>query len=513
MTSALQNSLYELIVETSTALPSDAIKVINDAIRAEDPSTQSGIAMTTIRKNIQMAREAVLPICQDTGWPTFMVHTPAGYDQLVFEQAAIAAMVQATKDGKMRPNSVDSLTGKNSGNNLGPGMPTFHFSQWRNDQIEVKLLLKGGGCENKNAQYALPMELPGLGRANRDLDGIKKCIAHAIWDAQGQGCASGVIGVAIGGDRTSGYQYAKEQLFRSLGDQNPDPELAALESWAMNEAKSLHIGAMGFGGNSTLLACKVGKLNRLPASFFVSVAYNCWAFRRQGVLLNSQTGAILEWLYRDPNEEQLIEIETAKQGGARLVHLSAPISEQQIRDLRVGDVVVLSGVIHTGRDAWHHYLLHHDSPIDMRDQVLYHCGPVMLQDQQGQWHVKAAGPTTSIREEPYEADLMKKLGFRIVMGKGGMGPKTLKGLVEHGGVYLNAIGGAAQYYARCVTKVEGVHLLEELGIPEAMWHLRVKDFAAVVTMDSHGQSLHQEVKDKTFVELQQIGERLAAQVA
>ena len=512
MSTMLQQSLYDLIVTTSTTLPSDVVKVVNDGIRAEDPSSQSGIAMGTIRKNIQMAREAALPICQDTGWPTFIVTTPAGYDQIAFEEAALAAIVQATKDGKLRPNSVDSLTGKNSGNNLGPGTPTFHFHQWRQDDVDVRLILKGGGCENKNAQYSLPQELPGLGRANRDLDGIKKCIAHAIWDAQGQGCASGVIGVAIGGDRTVGYDIAKTQLFRNLGDTNPNPELAELETWAMQEANAMHIGTMGFGGNSTLLACKIAKINRLPASFFVSVAYNCWAFRRQGVAIDPATGAIRHWLYRDPNEETLVEIEAAKQGGAHVVQLTAPISETQIRELKVGDIVVLNGLIHTGRDAWHHHMLHHDCPIDMRDQVLYHCGPVAVKNDKGQWQIKGAGPTTSIREEPYEADLMKKLGFRIVMGKGGMGPKTLKGLVDHGGVYLNAIGGAAQYYSRCIEKVEGVDLLEELGVPEAMWHFRVKDFAAIVTMDSHGNSLHQEVRDKTFVELEQIGQRIAAAV-
>ena len=223
------------------------------------------------------------------------------------------------------------------------------------------------------------------------------------------------------------------------------------------------------------------------------------------------TGAdsqITKWLYRDENEEALVEIEAAKSGGARVIELEAPVSEADVRALKVGDVVMINGLMHTGRDALHGYLLHNPCPIAMQDQVLYHCGPVMIRDDHGQWRVMAAGPTTSIREEPYEAGLMAKLGFRVIIGKGGMGAKTLAGLKEHGGVYLNAIGGAAQFYGRCVEKVEGVDLLDELGVPEAMWHLRVKGFAAVVTMDSHGQSLHQEVQDKTFVELKDIGSRI-----
>ena len=196
---------------------------------------------------------------------------------------------------------MDSITGENSGNNLGPGTPIIHFEQWENDdEIEVKLMLKGGGCENMNAQYSLPAELPHLGRADRSLEGVRKCILHAVWNAQGKGCAPGAVGVCIGGDRTSGYVHAKEQLFRTLDDVNPDPRLAELEASIMGEVNKLGIGTMGFGGRVSLIGCKIGALNRLPASFFVSVAYDCWAFRRLGVVLDAQTGAIKRWLYRDP---------------------------------------------------------------------------------------------------------------------------------------------------------------------------------------------------------------------
>src|SRR5699024_1708679 len=191
------------------------------------------------------------------------------------------------------------------------------------------------------------------------------------------------------------------------------------------------IGTMGFGGQATLLGCKVGAINRLPASFFVSVAYNCWAFRRLGVTIDPKTGAINEWLYQEGEKITFKEDESEEsEEEMKEIVLQAPISEEQIRQLKVGDVVVINGDLHTGRDAIHHHLMDHDAPIDLNGQVIYHCGPVMLQNEDGEWHVKAAGPTTSIREEPYQGDIMKKFGIRAVIGKGGMGEKTLKALEE-----------------------------------------------------------------------------------
>ena len=391
---------------------------------------------------------------------------------------------------------MDSLTGKNSGNNLGPETPVIHFEQWEEDEIEVKLLLKGGGCENKNIQYSLPAELEHLGKAGRNLEGVKKCILHAVWQAQGQGCAPGAIGVCIGSDRAHGYMLAKMQLFRTLDDTNPDPELAKLEAEIMDEANRLGVGAMGFGGGVSLIGCKIGAANRLPASFFVSVAYDCWAFRRLGVRLDARTGAITRWLYRDPAEPaiRMAEEEGFPLTGKEIV-LTPPLSEEQMRSLKVGDVVLIRGEVFTGRDAVHAHLMNHEPPVSLQGSVLYHCGPVMLKQEDG-WVVKAAGPTTSSREEPYQAEILKRYGVRVVIGKGGMGAKTLAGLKECGAVYLNAIGGAAQFYARTVEKVLDVHLME-FGIPEAMWHLRVRDFPAIVTMDAHGNSLHADVEKAT----------------
>jgi fumarate hydratase, class I len=489
----LAGSLLELITQTSTNLPPDVRAAMALAAETETPATQSSQALDIILSNVDMAESDEGPICQDTGMPTFFVHTPVGVNQIRIAKAIREAVAEATRLGKLRPNSVDSLTGKNSGNNLGVETPVIHFEQWEQDQIEVKLILKGGGCENKNIQYSVPCTLDHLGRADRNLEGVRKCLLHAVWQAQGQGCAPGAIGVCIGSDRAHGYELAKRQLLRTLDDVNADPVLAKLEAEILDEANRLGVGSMGFGGKASLIGCKIAAANRLPASFFVSVAYDCWAFRRLGVRLDAASGAITGWLYRDPSRpvEKMARGEGFPLTGREVV-LTPPLTEAQMRALKVGDVVLISGEMFTGRDNVHAYLMKNPPPVDLNGAALYHCGPVMLQEG-GKWRVKAAGPTTSIREEPYQADVIRKYGVRAVIGKGGMGPKTLAALKEFGAVYLNGIGGAAQYYARTVQDVKNVHLLD-FGIPEAMWHLEVKDFAAIVTMDAHGNSLHAEVE-------------------
>ena len=489
--------MVSLIIKTSTDLPPDVRAAMTFATSQEEPGTRAAQALAIIGQNIDQASEVEGAICQDTGMPTFEIKTPVGVNQIWLKEQIKAAVAAATKKGKLRPNSVDSITGENSGNNLGPGTPILHFEQWERPDIEVKLILKGGGCENMNAQDSVPCELPHLGRADRTLEGVRKCILHAVWQAQGKGCAPGAIGVGIGGDRTSGYTEAKQQLFRTLDDLNPDPRLAALEAEIMRSVNVLGIGTMGFGGRVSLIGCKVGALNRLPASFFVSVAYDCWAYRRLGVVIDATSGAITEWIYRDPAVPTMPMMDQAGfTRTGREVSLRAPIDEATIRSLKVGDVVLLNGPAFTGRDAVHHHLTTHEPPVDLRGGVIYHCGPVVAKRPDGGWTITAAGPTTSIREEPYQADIIGKFGVRVVMGKGGMGAKTLAGLQQHGAVYLNAIGGAAQFYSRCIERVDGVSWLD-FGTPEAMWHLQLKDFPAIVTMDAHGHSLHRDLEQES----------------
>jgi fumarate hydratase class I len=290
---ALFETILELIRRTSTILPDDVVRAIGAAHATEEKGSNADVALDIIGCNIGLAKDKSAPICQDTGTILFYIHTPVGYDQLALEDAAVAAVREATKKGYLRQNSVDSLTGKNSGDNTGPGSPVIHFHQWREPHVEIKVMLKGGGCENMNAQYSLPH--PDLG--GRDLAGVENAILDCVLQAQGQGCGPGILGVCIGGDRGTGYAVAKEQLLRMLDDTNEEKELGDLEKRIVDKANQSGIGPMGFGGKTTLLACKIGKVNRLPASFFVSIAYMCWAYRRRGVEIDAASGKASAWLY------------------------------------------------------------------------------------------------------------------------------------------------------------------------------------------------------------------------
>ena len=258
MASAFLDSVLSLIVRTSTDLPPDVRVAMKVAMAQETAGTQSAQALSIIAQNIDQAADGEGAICQDTGMPTFEVKAPVGANQIVMKQQIREAIAEATRRGKLRPNSVDSITGENSGNNLGPGNPIIHFEQWERDDIEVKLILKGGGCENVNAQYSVPTELPGLGARRPHARRRRKCILHAVWNAQGKGVRLARSACAFGGDRTSGYVQAKEQLFRTLDDVNPDPRLAELEASIMGEVNKLGIGTMGFGGRTSLIGCKIG---------------------------------------------------------------------------------------------------------------------------------------------------------------------------------------------------------------------------------------------------------------
>jgi fumarate hydratase class I len=489
-----QQNILELIRRTSAYLPPDVESVIQLQRKLESAGSKADFALELVAQNIGLAKAKSLPICQDTGTINFYFETPAGVDQLELGELCRNAVKEATLKGYLRQNSVDSVDGKNTGDNLGPGSPVFHWAQTREPHIDVRLILKGGGCENMSAQYSLPAEILGK-RVDRDIEGVRACVLDAIWKAQGKGCGPGFIGVAIGGDRASGYEFAKHQLLRAVDDVSPDPVLAELETRVMKEANTLDIGPMGFSGKFTVGCVKAGKLNRLPASYFVSVAYMCWAYRRRGAVLDLN-GKVVEWLYQAPHEFQHEEpMPDLTLPAGDVVRLQTPLKEADIRKLKVGDVVLLDGIVFTGRDAVHKYL-HDGGELDViRDGVIYHCGPVVLK-KDGEYRVVAAGPTTSIREEPYQADIIRKFGVKAVIGKGGMGAKTQKACQEHGCVYLHAIGGAAQIYAECIKRVLSVRL-EQFGSPEAVWELEVRNFPAVVTIDSHGNNLQQVVTDKS----------------
>ncbi len=290
---ALRASLLELIRRTSAEIPDDVQAALLQSLESEKKGTIAESALKIIEQNIELAKKKSQPICQDTGSILFYVDCPVGFDQISFEEAARDVVREATKKGYLRQNSVDSLTGVNDGTNVGPGTPTVHFHQHRTEEVRVRLMLKGGGCENVGAQYSLPNEKL---KADRDLKGCRRVILDAVLQAQGKGCGPGILGVCIGGDRATGYEFSKQQLLRTIGDRNSVSELDGLEQDVLKTANDLGIGPMGFGGKTTLLGVKICAANRVPASFFVSISYMCWAYRRQGFVLKPD-GSIQNWLY------------------------------------------------------------------------------------------------------------------------------------------------------------------------------------------------------------------------
>lgn len=287
------DSLIEIIRQTSTIIPDDVSEVILKNAKKELKSSTAKYAMDIIKQNIKLAKQKSQPLCQDTGTVLFYVDCPPGFDEYNFTKKIQQAVKKATAKGYLRQNSVDSLTGKNEGTNLGLGHPVIHYHQTPRKDLQIRLILKGGGCENVGAQYAMPYTPLNAGR---DLKGVRKVILDAVQKAQGKGCGPGVLGVCIGGDRATGYDHAKSQLLRTLDDKNPIKELAKLEKEIVQEANEMGIGPMGFGGKTTLLGCKIGYLNRLPASYYVSISYMCWAYRRQGCTMSAD-GKIKKWLY------------------------------------------------------------------------------------------------------------------------------------------------------------------------------------------------------------------------
>jgi fumarate hydratase class I len=274
------NEILELIRLTSSSLPPDVEERLKAAVEKEEPGSAARGALETIMKNVELAREQSTPICQDTGTPIFYVHYPEGWSTRKLKAQIRNAMAEATKRSYMRPNAVDAVYDKNSGNNLGgEDFPYIHFEEVDADQpLVIELMLKGGGCENVGAQYSLPNAQLGAGR---DLKGVRKVVLDAVYKAQGKGCAPGILGVSIGGDRGTSYIKSKEVLYDKIGTRNADPKLAALEEQLTEEANQMGIGPMGFGGQTTVIDTKITGLHRLPASYFVSVSYMCWAYRRR----------------------------------------------------------------------------------------------------------------------------------------------------------------------------------------------------------------------------------------
>ena len=274
----MREQLLSLVVKTSIDLPHDVEAALEKVLTLSENGSGEASALRTMLSNAAMAREKRMPICQDTGTLMFVVEASSTLKRNAFQEAAEWAVAEATRLGVLRQNCVNSLTGKNTGNNLGIGSPVVHWHETDGAVSRVTLMLKGGGSENMGIQYSLPDSTLGAGR---NLEGVRRCVLDAVHRAQGQGCAPGILGVCIGGDRATGYVESKLQLLRKIGERSPEPELAELEERLLKEANSLGIGAMGFGGRTTLLDVFIGWRCRLPASYFVSISYMCWCCRRQ----------------------------------------------------------------------------------------------------------------------------------------------------------------------------------------------------------------------------------------
>lgn len=283
----LTREILELIRLTATDLPEPVERRLRQSLANADPGTAAHEALAAILENVTLARQKSVPICQDTGIPFFMIHCPETWRRSDLKTQIYQAVALATEKNYLRPNAVNPITGHNTGNNLGDDhFPSITFVDTEDDNLAIDLLLKGGGCENVGAQYSLPDEKLNAGR---DLEGARKVILETVFQAQGQGCAPGFLGVAIGGDRASSASAAKEILMRRLDEENQDPALRDLEERVTREGNQLGIGPMGFGGHTTLLGTRVTSLYRLPASYFVSVSYNCWAYRKRGMVVTDTT--------------------------------------------------------------------------------------------------------------------------------------------------------------------------------------------------------------------------------
>jgi len=270
-------ALVELVRRVSTRLPDRQVLALEQAMAREDEGSMAKKVLGHILENTMLAKEKGVPICEDTGMPVFLVRHPCEMSPKALESRIRESVAKATAAGLLRPNAIHPVSGKNTGDGIGEGFPTIHFEEWKEDIICIELLLKGGGSENVSTQYSLPNEELG---ADRDLEGVRRCVIDAIWKAQGLGCPPGMVGVAIGGDRATGMMRALHALIRRPGgDHNLDPRLAELEERLVKDINTLGIGPLGLGGKNTVLEVRIDVAHRVPASYFVSIAYMCWATR------------------------------------------------------------------------------------------------------------------------------------------------------------------------------------------------------------------------------------------
>lgn len=494
----LTKRIFELIRAAATNVPADVVAALASAKEREKRASRGKLALEVILQNIALAKSLGRPICQDTGALTFFVKAdPRGWKKI--EKLILTATAKATKIGLLRPNAVDSVSSKNLGNvpkiefevaeslkiSPNPSLSSLRrvyggLSQKRG-AIEIQLLLKGGGSENVSNQISLPAETR-FGLAGRDLTGVKRAALEMIQNSVGKGCPPGIASIVIGGDRAAAFTLAKKNLLKKIGAKSRDKRLQKLADEILHTANATKIGPGGLGGRTTLLDCRVDSLPRHPASFFVTLAYSCWATRRAKIDLSS-SGKVLAQSWSVKSDE----IASPRRSNDNVFKkINLPVSEKEVRKLRAGEVVSVSGRVFTARDRVHDLATKRKLPKSLKQLGVFHCGPIAVQ-KNGKWVMVAAGPTTSARLDAFTPKFIEKTGVRVLIGKGGMGEATAKACKIFGAVYLHAIGGAASFYANSIKKVHGVDFLDEFGMPEALWELEIDNFLAVVGMDARGR--------------------------
>jgi fumarate hydratase class I len=277
----LVDGIIELYRKVATSLPPDVESALQRAYSREDEGSNSRNSLGAILDNIKMARKSLVPLCRDTGIPIFFVHVPAGLSQGEVRESIMEATRIATSRVPLKPNAVDIVTGQNSGDNTGTGFPVIYLEETTKDTLVIDLMLKGSGCENIGLTYQLPEESLS---AERDLEGVRRCIIDTIYKAQGKACPPYTVGVGIGASKDQVAVLAKKQLLRKLTDKNSIEPVDTLEKRALADLNTLSIGTLGYGSKTTALGVKIGTNHRHPASYFVEVSISCWANRR-GTLL------------------------------------------------------------------------------------------------------------------------------------------------------------------------------------------------------------------------------------
>lgn len=277
----LRDGIIELYRKAATSLPSDVERALRNAYEVETESL-SRESLGIILENIFISRSQKRPICQDTGFPVFFIKAPKGLSHRLIKETIIEATKISTQKIPLRPNAVDVITEKNTGDNIGELFPLIYIEETEEQSLEIDLLLKGGGCENLSQTYKLPTILSYYNQSiivERDFNGVRKCILDAVINAQGRGCPPYTLGIAIGGAKDQVAFIAKRQLLRKIDDTNPNEFISGLEKGLLEDINKLGIGA-GLGGKTTAIGVKIGTGHRHPASYFVEVSFSCWANRR-----------------------------------------------------------------------------------------------------------------------------------------------------------------------------------------------------------------------------------------